>query len=563
MKSRTVPGLILFLFSFLFSSAILTRAQQGAADTEPATLTANTELVLVAAQVKGSDGKPLLGLKQQDFVLRSDGKPLPIGIFEESLRTATKSTAQTKTAQPAPLNRTSNVPDSGMPDQILIIALDLVNTTFLDQNRAKQQLLKYLAAEKADRHFALVAITPHGLAQIHNFSSDPAVLLEALRRIETSTAKDVTMTPPLPSITAAGQFGTRLSPADEFNSMAVAFPKGQAYIAYTQKLQAKATLTALMQIAQAYAGVPGRKSVIWLTGGMPVLLYEAFAGGINNFSAMNGDAELTADYEQVFDAMNNANIAIYGVDVKGVKMSTGLSTAPRNLIYPSRMVKSGENNDDAIKVLSAATGGKACTANTELKDCIDEAVDDSNSYYQLGFYVPQQDRKPGWHKLKVELVSGRGSVRSRTKYYLASQTAPAEKEINRTLRDATAAKIDYTGIAFSVERQQATQSALATAPMMRIIVSAGSVLLTPGHPQLSYDIATVALNDSGDPATDLRVVHLNLSPEQTQSALNKGWAYFDPAPGTSTQAVKYVLRDNGTGRIGSLVVSPQKTAAGG
>ncbi len=531
-------------------------------------LTANTELVLVAAQVKGGDGKPLLGLKQQDFVLRSDGKLLPIGIFEESLRTAADSPAQTKTPRPAPLNRTSNVPDSGMPDQILIIALDLVNTTFLDQNRAKQQLLRYLAAEKPDRHFALVAITPHGLAQIHNFSSDPAVLLEALRRIETSTAKDVTKTLPLASvtaasITAAGQFGTRLSPVDEFNNMAVEFPRGQAYSAYTERLQAKATLTALMQIAQAYAGVPGRKSVIWLTGGMPVLLYEAFAGGINNISAINGDAELTADYERVFDAMNNANIAIYGVDVKGIKMSTGLSTAPQNLIYPSRMVKAGENNDDAIKVLSAATGGKACTANTELKDCINEAVDDSNSYYQLGFYVPQQDRKPGWHKLKVELASGRGSVRSRTKYYLASQTAPAEKEVNRTLRDAAAAKIDYTGIAFSVERQQASQSASATPPMMRIMVSAGSVLLTPGHPQLSYDIATVALNDDGDPATDLRVVHLNLNPEQTQMALNKGWAYFDPPPGTSTQAVKYVLRDNGTGRIGSLVVSPQKPAAGG
>lgn len=48
----------------------------------------STELVLVPAQVKGHDGKPLLGLKQEDFVLRSDGKPQPIRVFEQTVRDA-------------------------------------------------------------------------------------------------------------------------------------------------------------------------------------------------------------------------------------------------------------------------------------------------------------------------------------------------------------------------------------------------------------------------------------------------------------------------------------------
>jgi hypothetical protein len=177
----------------------------------------------------------------------------------------------------------------------------------------------------------------------------------------------------------------------------------------------------------------------------------------------------------------------------------------------------------------------------------------------LGFYVPQENRKPGWHKLEVKLVADVGSVRSRNSYYLAARTEPTDKQINRSLRDAADAKIGFTGIGFSVERQSNDGSpGKPPTQMLRIMVPASSVLLSAGHPLLSYDIATVPLNNKGEPAADLRVIHLNLTKEQTQSALSKGWAYFVPQEGPAAQAVKYILRDNGTGHIGSLVVVSEK-----
>jgi len=565
MKSRAASPLAIAALVF-FSTSL--GAQQPASESE--TLSSTTELVLVPAQVRGHDGKPLLGLKQEDFVLRSDGKPQPIRIFEETMQTSPKPSAHSvASTAPAP-DRISNVPMGGMPDQILIIALDLVNTAYLDQTRAKQQLLKYLQEQLPERHFALVAITKDGLAQVHNFSSDPAVLVQALERVQGSTAKDVVDEASPDSMASAWQFSTECHPIDEYRSMMAAFNDTQIYGAFAQKLAARATITALKQIAQAYAGVPGRKSVIWLTGGMPILLYNAFAGGAKGGWALNGDPELIDDYEQAFAALNNANIAIYGVDVKGIKLNrtyqgTGINQAMHNPVYQTRaagnVISPADYNDDAIKVLSSATGGKSCTANAGLKDCIDEAVADSSSYYMLGFYVPQQERKPGWHKLEVKLVNERGSVRARNSYYLASATSPSEKEVNRTLRDAASAKIGYTGIAFAVQPQPG-DPVKSAAPKMRIFVPAGSVLLTPGHPQLSYDIVSVPLTSTGEPAADLRVVHLNLTEEQTQSALSKGWSFTDQPQGSGTRLVKYVLRDNGTGRIGSVIVPLQQKAGG-
>jgi VWFA-related protein len=556
----------------MLSPAAMWSAKQAAPDSE--TISSTTELVLVPAQVKGKDGKPLLGLRQSDFVVRSDSKPQKISVFEETTRTA--ATAAPRTPTPIPSNMVLSVPNDGMPDQILILALDLVNTPFQDQARARRELVKYLQGQLPNQHFALVAITKDGLQQIHNVTSDPAVLVQALQHVQGTTDKDASDEEILDRIVSEDQFAGNLSPIAEYNMLVAAFNETQIYGAYRQKIAARATLTALKQIAQAFAGVPGRKSVVWITGGMPTVVYDPFAGGVNGNATLNGDAELLPDYDAAFRALNNANIAIYGVDIKGLKLdrtyqATGFQSAANRrattaLIYgPGQTIKPGDYQDDAIKVLSAQTGGKSCTANAGLKDCIDEAIADSSSYYLLGFYVPQQERKAGWHKLEVKLANERGSVRARSSYYLAATTSPTEKEVDRSLRDAANAHIGYTGIGFAVEREadRDTAKAGASAPLsMRIIVPARSVLLAPGHPQLSYDIVSVPLTSKGEPAADLRVIHLNLNEQQTQTALVKGWTFTDQPPRAGTQAVKYVLRDNGTGRIGSVIVPLQNKAGG-
>jgi VWFA-related protein len=545
------------------------------------TVSTTTELVLVPAQVKGKDGKPLLGLKAEDFVVRSDGKPQPIRVFEETAQNASAPQRITN-SPPATADTIFNVPDGGMPDRILIIALDLVNTPAADQARARRDLLKYLTEQQAThQHFALVTITRNGLSQIHNFSSDPAVLVEALKKIEANPTKDAADVESLASIINAETFATSATAVDVYQSMLTSYNQAQIYGAFAQKEAARATLTAMKQIAQAYAGVPGRKAVIWLTDGMPTLIYNSLAGGVRGVSnqvgttgagaggggTLNADTELLDDYDSAFRALNNANIAIYGVDLKGIHQNRDFegngvnqqiaTKVTATTLYGGKMIQPGDYQDDAIKVVSHATGGKSCTANAGLKDCMDQAVADSSSYYMLGFYVPQQDRKAGWHKLEVKLNSEKGSVRSRNSYYLAPTAAPTDKEINRTLWDAANARIGYTGLAFAVQRV-AADPAKSTPAGMRIFVPARSILMSPGHPQLSYDIVSVSLNSKGDPDGKLRVVKLNLTPEQTQSALNKGWSYVDQPDGGGKQPVKYILRDTGTGRIGSLVVLPQQ-----
>ena len=154
-----------------------------------------------------------------------------------------------------------------MPPQLLIIAIDLVNTPFLEQGRAREQLLKYLAEDLPTQPFALVAITKNGLMQIHSFSSDRASLAAALQRMQVSVSKDE-----LPS-------AFDITGNNDYVSLETAFRETQIYGAFADRLPPVPRSPRWCCRLRKPTPCSGRKSVIWLTAAHPTLLADPFAGG--------------------------------------------------------------------------------------------------------------------------------------------------------------------------------------------------------------------------------------------------------------------------------------------
>lgn len=525
-------------------------AQQAADTDNKSTLTSSTELVLVPVQVKDSSGKPVRGLLQSDFVVRSDGKIQPVKIFEESDGTPQEAPAQQKSemVDSGTEQEFSSVPTAGLPQQPLIIAIDRVNTPFADQARVRQELLKYFSQASSGQSFALVAITPDGLRQLQPFTTDQKALLNAVQQEQSKMGKaedthEALFVPQAPLCKLCG---------DEIS----------VYKVGATERAAKATLLSFVQLEQAYADIPGRKSVIWLSSAIP-------------------------DAEALATILNRGDIALYPVDLDLRGTGDDTDYLAEDQIDGSNTRSTGEqpvNDNTDMRVVATRTGGRYCPSMSALQPCIKQAVQDSTSYYMLGFYVSQQDRIVGWHKLEVKLTSGREKVHARSGYYLETKSTPTENDVRKGLLAAAQAQVGYTGVAFLVQRLAAPAAASpttagqspTTAPptttppsttvapstpalSFRIRVPASSVMLNPGQQNLSYEIAMVPLSEKGEPASAVQTTRLELNAEQTQQALSKGWRYDETLAQTNAiVAVKFLVRDNGAGKIGSVTVPLSK-----
>jgi VWFA-related protein len=561
-----------FLSLTLLAGALAAPAQDASQTGE--TFTSNSELVLVPVQVTDHYGRPVRGLKQQDFVLKSDGNPQRISLFDEMvapppaplpspLLTNTGSAAPAAPSGPV---KFSNLQASVVPQQLFIVAIDTVNTPRLLQSWARDQFVKYLKTNPPRQPMEVVAITSHGLRQIQPFTTDSAALIEAVKKMHTTFNSQDEREVMVSRMDRNGQI-------DSYASLVAQAKENQALEAERGAGGGYITLQNFEELAWAYSGIPGRKTVLWLSCGFP-LMDEVPDGpallghGPGNTSAVphssgfHRSAELLPAFQRAFTAMNKSNVTVYPVDVNGLPMDNwwDVDTPPGLFIHPGQthtappmLIDANAERRDGMRELAHRTGGKMCTAGNGVQYCLEQAMAESSDYYLLGFYVPQQHRKLGWHKLKVSVSADHGEVRARNTYYLGPQGASAEPEQEADLRSAVTAGVDYTGILFSVE--PGTRASGAEAPIVfKVSVPSTSILLLPGQEKFSFDVIAVPLSAKGAPiGKKSRVVKLDMQPENTQKVLASGWRLIDTIEGSaSVAAVRVVVRDNATGRIGSL-----------
>ncbi len=548
-------------------------APQNSRDAD-ATFTSNSELVTVPVHVTDHYGRPLHGLKKEDFNLKSDGAPERIALFEE-VRTETPAPAiasavpppsisvAVATAPPSPPKKFSNRTSDAVPQQLYILAIDTLNTPVLMQGWARDQLVRYLQSKPVQQPIELIAITTSGIRRLHAFSTDTAALTQSLRTLDVSLSRHEGqdfLTDPL----------NWQGSLDTYNKLVRSLQEKQLDDANRSADAGSLTLRCFEEIAGAYAGVPGRKTVFWLTTGFPIVQEvpdaPAMLGhspGAQRVSSILSHHELLPEFQRAFTAMTKANVVVYPIDVAGLPEDPMWDPSQPGILYihpeyahlqPQTLLDLAGNDRDGMQEMAHRTGGRLCTAGNALTDCMDRALAESSDYYMLGFYVSQQERKVGWHKLKVGLDVDHGEVHARNSYFLRALGAAPEQEREDELRSAMNAPVNYTGVLFSVEPGGRTKTPDASF-VFKITVPPSSLVVMPGEPKFSFDIIAVPMSERGVPVgKGSRIVKLDMPADVAQKALVKGWNLIDTVPADSaTTAVRVVVRDNYTGRIGSLL----------
>ncbi len=526
--------------------------------------TARAELVLIPTLVTDKKGNHITGLKKEDFTVLENGAEQKIATFEEI------------TSDPHRMSRPKNPEEFGNTlanessnRRITLLVLDLINTPFTDQAHARKDLLKYLTQSVDQREpTALYTLTRNGIHVVHDFTSDPRVLAAALHKVRGDTSQMVDSDEEVEAITGSaspdGSAGVDpsavQSEADKIQTMMEDAELN--FKSFEQRLAITYTLDGMQQIAQALAGFPGRKSLIWAGGGFPFNVSD------NTMQLAPAGRDSLSDvlplYEHTWQLLNDAQIALYPVDVKGLVVtmpSASVSRPGKN--YVRNMNFRQMDTQATLETFAAMTGGRAYYNSNDLVKGFRDAVGDSSEYYMLGYYLDRSKTKSGWRKLAVKVKREHTEVRARGGFFVTNATIDPENSRNSDIVSALQSPLDYTSLPLVARWDK---------------VEAGQV---PGKKHINYQIHlgpdAATIDDSDNNHIELEFVALvktpegkqadqpkghkfdtHLAPEKVASVRQNGVSYkgfLDFSPGEYT--VRFVVRDNISGRIGS-VAAPLK-----
>jgi VWFA-related protein len=508
-------------------------------------LRTTTRLVQINVIVTKHGGASVPGLKKEDFQVFDNGKRQEIRQFSEETR------AILATAAPLPQGTFTNQIEqrSGTPAAVTAILLDGVNTRFSDQANARQQVIRFLKQIQPEDRIAIYTLDSRGLRVLHDYTMDSSDLVAKLAKYPGDIAADVTGQSEVSDLLGGWLTGSGSSFERSFF--------------LNERIQL--TLNAIEFIANNLGTLPGRKNLIWVSAAFPLQIGflntsgsgggrggmstgarggAGGAGGAGGRSFPSGNQEQrdwTAETDRAVRALNNANLAIYPVDARGLVASASSRIASR--VY---------RNQATMEELAGRTGGRAFINTNDIAGAIRTAVEDSSVTYTLGFY-PQNDKfDNSFHTLKVKLMEF-PHLDLRYRHGYLDQTAPAQDEKLRraALADSVVSPLDANGIGL-----RATVRLTGAGFDLNLRVDPKSIQLDPQGDRWAgkLDLLFVEMDAHGKQVYGVDdTLSMEFRQPNYERVQQEGLLYHRLIPrDLKASELRVIVRDAATGALGSI-----------
>ncbi len=341
-------GALLCLPLALFSQVVIETSKLPGANAAPAAAAGHGIKLDVIATDKS--GKPVSGLQQTDFTVFDDKRPVKLTSFH---------------AEGAPAE----------PLEIILL-VDNVNSPFAQIAQVRDQVRKYLNRATFGNPISIAFLTDTGLSGLPA-SRNAAELIEGLDKTALG----------LRTITRAqGVYGA----VDRF----------------------QISLRALAGIAEMEKQRPGRKMLIWISAGWPLL------SGPGVQLTRKEQKELFNSIAATSTALRQARIVLDSVDPIGViDAGTIRTTWYKDFLKGVKMPKNVDPGDLSLQVLASQSGGRVMNSGNDLSSEITSCVADAAAWYVMSFDAAPADGPNEYHSLEVKIERPGVTARTRAGYY--------------------------------------------------------------------------------------------------------------------------------------------------
>ena len=530
------------------------------------TFRTTTRLVELTVTALDKKGHAVTDLRVEDFAVQENGKPRPIAFFKYD-----GGPPVSPKALPLPAgvftNRVELSP--GPPRNITALVLDELNTPPQHSMRVRAMMTRYLKALAPQTRVAVFHMGAR-LSILHDFTDDG----DSLRaRIEKSV-----LSMPLQAETdleraviEAEQFVDMFAGDPQMEAMMTEVARQQLEVEMLANAQARRarlerTLASMESLGQHLAGIPGRKNLVWIGGGVSMVSVTGAMGMGPRGSVENYEDKV----KKTSQKLAQQGIVLYIVDAKGLDIPQS-ATASSSGIMPPRGRGRFEPQQDsesistdtrpAMELMSSTTGGRYLYNTNDLMEGFKKAASDLEGSYTLGFYVSENpDGK--WHNLKASVKRSGVNLRHRKGYLAEEMAAAPALWTNETAMSVIANPVGSSAVQMTAYCGPAADGEPGTL-QVNLRIEAASLRFEPDGQELQAQIQVIfaerAPNGSARLTTDGATVKVGAG--RLEAAQREGLRYtrrLKPAP--DSVSLRVVVRDLRTGQYGTVDVPLKKIA---
>src|SRR5579872_5473972 len=497
-----------------------------------------TEIVLVNVTVRDKSGNLVRNLKQEDFTVLEDGKPQHVVSFDQENTDVIPApdVAQvpvlsgggaptTPAAIPAP-----DTKNQFKDRRLIVLFFDLSSMEPDEIDHSVTAAENYVDKQMTAADLVSIVSLGNSVTVNQDFTSDHDQIKKVLTGFNAGGGQGF----------EAGSTGSTEGTKDT----------GQSFTADDTEyniFNADRRLEALRTIAKQLEHVDQKKSLIYFSSGMD-------RTGIEN------QAELRA----AINAAVRANLAIYTIDIRGLQAIVAGGEA-QNASLRGTSVYSGQSqlssydsnfsSQETLVTLAGDTGGKAFLDSNDFGKVFKGVQDDTSFYYVLGYQSTNSARDGKYRKISVKLNRSDLKLDYRRGYYAPADYQHANKDDReRQLDEQLASDLPATDLPlyFGAGYFRIAENKFFVPVSLVVPGSEIPFVSKSDQDKATLDVIGVATDSNKREVGYIRET-VKLSVETSTQVKQKNVQYnnsFLLVPGT--YHVKFVVRENQTGRMGSF-----------
>jgi VWFA-related protein len=479
-------GISAFLFTFIVTAFSVFASQQGRTSAtlqeDVTTLRVDVGLVLVEVVVLDDKGKPLAGLKKEDFRIFQDDKEQPISTFD------TVSEEADKSALPSSLG---DIDDRSQRGKVVLFLFDQSTISSANSKLVIDAAEQYVRQHMHPYDLMGVAVYVQSIRITCPFTHDSTKVVEAIRRARDAFAG------------AAGRAVRGTSGAKELRSQVVDLFRG------------------LKSLCSSLEPVRGRKTILLFTEDLSV------------------PADVLSEYDSLVSEARKSDVTFFSLDARGQSESfrdtasladTNVNARPASS-YRGVNLAQFQNQTSAtiLRSLASQTSGYPIYNTDNLTGALDRVDLELGHYYILGFQSDnaRSDGKP--HKIEVKLNLKNAKLRYRDTYTDPHPTDPLAGSRNESsLRAALSSSAPATQMPVSFRPVYFYETPQVAQVPVFVKIGRGSIGLRKKSGQMTGNATIMGMALAEDGSTASRFsgeIHIAIGNDQAGAFQNQDLVY--------------------------------------